>query len=128
MTIELKKYNKEELINFCEGQHKIVGDKNLIIEELKRDKQKLRYALKYAEKLVIANNMIKHCLELSDIEEYNWVYVDFVKEDRFMNEIMDESKVSISDNSSYELAEFALKQICQESLTILEDEYSNITP
>ena len=41
----------------------------------------------------------------------HWIYIDFVKEDRFLDEIASETSVDIEKDSAEELAEFAIEQI-----------------
>lgn len=61
-------------------------------------------------KIEKANIILKEMVK-NDFKESSWVYIDFVKEDRFLNEIKNDKNINISESTSEELAEYAYEMI-----------------
>ena len=75
-------------------------------------KWRVRYRATYLVfyfKLKKANDIVKKWA--SGFDKDLWIYIDFIEEDRFISEIIDERQVSIVKDSSKELAEFAIDEI-----------------
>jgi hypothetical protein len=62
------------------------------------------------KKLSNANNLVKKYIS-EKFDKDSWVYIDFVKENRFLDEIQRDSDISIKTLSANELAEYAIENI-----------------
>ena len=69
----------------------------------------------------IANDLLKKCILSSDIDRRSWIFMDFVVENRFMDEI--DGEIEIDCSTPYELCLFACVKLGNGLAQICEDEF-----
>lgn len=62
------------------------------------------------DKLQKANAIVKDFIK-EEFDPSHWVYIDFVKEDRFISAINEDENIDISKCTSEELADYAIDNI-----------------
>ena len=65
-----------------------------------------------SEKINKANEIVKEYCS-NNFAKKSYPYIDFVNEDRFLDEIIKEENVDLKKDSAEELAEFAIEQIAR---------------
>ena len=61
-------------------------------------------------KIQKANQIVKDTIA-ENYPTTSWRYIDFVQEDRFVNEVVSDEKIDLKNWSAVEMAEYALEQI-----------------
>lgn len=61
-------------------------------------------------KLKKANQLVKEWAN-DNFKEPHYVYIDFVKDDRFLNEIVDDKGIDVGKSTAEELADYAIENI-----------------